>query len=351
MSDDEYPTIILDNNEPQPVISRLANSNNYEPQPVISRSANSNRSQPVISHFANNYGESANMLRYQTLRELGRGKFGIVYLGYDLHSARYVTIKTIDIKGSEKLGVNIESINNEINALKELSKDGCNQYIQCYYDNFEYNLNGRSTIFIILEYVEGISLSTYIKENPGNLRPNILWPIILQLLQGLKFIHDKGYAHRDIKPDNVLITNDLRIKYIDFGLACSDTLCYNKCKNDRGTLLYMPPEFFNGTGLNSLQNSKAHDIWSLNMLLFELANGKYKLPFNIYASDGSTLSSDQVKINIANAPQFSSNYILDDGRTNYFLNRSIVSDWKNRYNIHQLIDIYLNNVLSIVYQY
>jgi len=88
--------------------------------------------------------------------------------------------------------------------------------------------------------------------------PNILWPLFLQLLLGLNFIHNKGYSHRDIKPNNILITKDYTIKYIDFGIACLAECrvseCTNICGGINGTLNYMPPEFL----LNLLMACKIH---------------------------------------------------------------------------------------------
>lgn len=290
---------------------------------------------------------------YQLSKELGRGTYGITYLGYDLINNRQVAIKTIDINKSKQLGADINAINEEINTLKNLSDNYCSQYVACYYDSFIDDINGSSVMFIVSEYIDGGSLTDFIKQYSGALQPLVLWPIMLQLFLGLKYIHDKGYAHRDIKPDNILITKDFTIKYIDFGLACLEKCklysCYSTCKGLGGTLLYMPPEFFTRTKVDSLEAAKAHDIWSLTMVLFELANGLNKYPFNIFDPSGqSLLSSEQIMNNIIHAPEFSSNYNGDDGRTNIFINSLVVGNWELRPTIDMVISRFINNVMAKV---
>src|SRR5580692_2119543 len=78
-----------------------------------------------------------NYLLYQ---ELGRGAFGVTYLGYDTAMGREVAIKTVDIAKSSELGINIDAINGEINTLKEISGSACSKYIACYYESFQDNL-------------------------------------------------------------------------------------------------------------------------------------------------------------------------------------------------------------------
>lgn len=291
---------------------------------------------------------------YRISQELGRGSFGVTYLGTRISDGLGVAIKTIDIDRSTAVGLNIDSIREEVETLKELSSPQCSRYIACYYDSFVDNFNDVPTMFIVSEYINGGSLTKYIAQYSGNLPPSYLWPLMNQLMLGVKYMHDQGFAHRDLKPDNVLITNNYELRIIDVGTACVARCrrdsCNNTCKGGWGTFLYEPPEFFNGTRFDSLESSKAHDIWSLAMIFFEMTNGSYQFPFDFLNSNRTAaLSNEEVIANILRAPYISSNYQLDDGRTNLYLNSLVIPDWRQRPTIDIVILAFMIDVLSIVW--
>ncbi len=207
-----------------------------------------------------------------------------------------------------------------------------------------FNLTG--TIFIVSEFVQGSTLTEFINIYGVNSRPNIMWPIILQLLLGSNFIHDKGYAHRDVKPDNILITKDYTIKYIDFGLAClrrcGPNACRDNCRGQSGTILYSPPEYFNQRPLNSLKASKAHDIWSFAVVIFQLCNGILSFPFQ------TNNNINIIERNIAIAPQYTSNY-TNDGRTNVYIMSLLINDWRLRPTIKLAMKSFIMDVLSKIW--
>lgn len=278
---------------------------------------------------------------YRLDRELGTGAYSTVYLGYDIYD-NPVSIKTIDLEATKITDANYDVLD-EIESLKDLSKNGCYEYVVCYYDGFIDTLNGVPTAFIVSEYVDGGSLLDLINSNLDGIRPSYLWPIMSQLLYGLKYIHDRDYAHRDIKPDNILITTDFIIKYIDFGLSC-----IHQCDGTPGTLFYSPPEFYTQNNITGLAEGQAHDMWSLAIVFFTLCNATY--PFDIYGSDQqSYLSDDDMIRQISVAPAYSSGYAMDDGRTNRYVDNLLINDWRSRPTIYMAIDTFTNDITSRVF--
>lgn len=290
---------------------------------------------------------------YEFQQELGRGAFGRTYLAYDTGLKRYVAIKAIVKEG---IGVNIEEVNLEIEILQELSRDNP-KYMVHYYDNFDEELDFEPTKFIVTEYIEGVSLSSFIKSNPGTLPKSYLWPIMTQLLLGLKAIHDKGYAHRDIKPDNILIKANYEIKYIDFGVACYERhrnflAGINTCKGKYGTGAYMPPEYYTETNKPGLVYAKAHDIWSLAVVFYLLAQGPNEFPYITKNPNGTDVSEKTFEQNVVLAPQTVFHYQFDVGnRTKNFVENLLITDPLLRPNIDTVLNRFTSNILLQVWDY
>lgn len=299
---------------------------------------------------------------YKLYEELGRGAFGVTFLSFDRLNNRTVAVKTIDLRAAEAKGVKLADLENEVRILKDVSTPG-SPYVAQYYNAFRADYNGVPTAFIVSEYVEGSTLTAYINSEQGRLPPSTLWPLYVQLLEGLRYIHKSGIAHRDIKPDNILITKDSTIKYIDFGLGCLEScqrremrqpgsityekICQNNCMGTPGTILYMPPEFFNNTRVNGLDSAKAHDVWSLVLVMYELANGLLRFPFTVLnPTNTALLPQEEVVKHIAAAPEYGSSYAYDDGRTNVFIDSLVVPDWKRRLTAAEIQQRMLLEVLA-----
>lgn len=102
--------------------------------------------------------------------------------------------------------------------------------------------------------------------------------IFLQLAQGLNSLHSSGLVHVDIKPDNIMVTADSRIEFIDFGFL--RTTCKKPQENFQGTYAFFPPEYFAGVmryrdllNQNPEKVMQAHDVWSTILTIYELALG------------------------------------------------------------------------------
>jgi serine/threonine protein kinase len=125
------------------------------------------------------------------------------------------------------------------------------------------------TIFIVMEYLEGASLEYILDKTP---KMPLTWvlDILLQVCAGLSYAHDQGIVHQDIKPANIFVQADGKVKILDFGLACCPgTIDF--CLP--GTVLYMSPE-----QIEAEMVDVRTDIYSLGIMAYELVTGQRPYP-------------------------------------------------------------------------
>ncbi len=193
--------------------------------------------------------------RFRIIKELGRGGMGVVFQGYDEILERYVAIKRIPIKGVNPS--RIESIKEEAKLIAKLNHPA----IVNVFDVFE----DEDFLYIIMEYVEGLSLEKIISRGVKLPFERII-DMIMNVAYALEYAHDRGIVHRDIKPANILITRTGAIKLVDFGIA---GLIEVKEENMKGTPAYMSPEQIQGEHVDNRT-----DIFSLGVVFYQLLSGK-----------------------------------------------------------------------------
>nr|XP_043614505.1 mitogen-activated protein kinase kinase kinase 20-like [Erigeron canadensis] len=200
-------------------------------------------------------------------KRIGHGSFATVSLAkptcQNSEVPSLIAVKSCGVSHSE-------SLVNERLILEQL-KD-CPEIIQCYGDSITIE-NGQKLYNVSLEYASGGALSEQVKK----LSENNVRRYANSILKGLKYIHQNGFVHCDIKLQNVLLVGTGDVKIADFGLAKKTTLGVtselkdnnnNKKYEIRGTPIYMAPE----TVINGEQEAAA-DIWAVGCLITELITG------------------------------------------------------------------------------
>ncbi len=197
---------------------------------------------------------------FNFLSIIGEGGMAVVYKSYDYKLERYVAIKVIHPR-----------ISHSLISLQRFKKEARNQ-AKLLHPNIIAVLDLikiSSSVGIVMEYVEGESLSQQLKRYSRLDFPRTK-DILRQMLMGLNFAHSNGFVHRDIKPSNIIIRKDGLVKIADFGIAksFSDLRQISTASNIIGTAYYMSPEQINGKHL-----SHHSDIYSVGCTAYEMVTG------------------------------------------------------------------------------
>lgn len=211
--------------------------------------------------------------RYQLLQTLGSGGMAVVYRAKDLTLERFVAVKILrpDFSKDEAFR---KRFHQEAKAAANLSHPN----IVTVHD---FGLDGER-LFIIMEYVPGSNLKTMIREQQVIPIEKAL-DLMIQACQGIGYAHRAGLVHCDIKPHNMLVAPDGRLKVTDFGIARALTTILPDEQNSYvwGSPQYLAPEQAAG-----LSPAPASDVYSLGVVLYEMVTGK--LPF--YSKDALELT-------------------------------------------------------------
>lgn len=211
--------------------------------------------------------------RYQLLQTLGSGGMAVVYRAKDLTLERYVAVKILRPDFSKDEGFR-KRFHQEAKAAANLSHPN----IVTVHD---FGLDG-DRLFIIMEYVPGTNLKTMIRDQE-KIQVDKSLDLIIQASLGIGYAHRAGLIHCDIKPHNMLVTPDGRLKVTDFGIARALTTILPDEKN---TYVWGSPQYLSPEQATGLSQSPASDVYSLGVVLYEMLTGK--LPF--FSKDASELT-------------------------------------------------------------
>ncbi|HXM78849.1 MAG TPA: protein kinase, partial [Thermoanaerobaculia bacterium] len=205
--------------------------------------------------------------RFEISGLLGEGAMGVVYLGHDPQIERPVAIKTLRPPGIGTAASDVES-----RFLKEAKLAGRLQHpnVVTIYEAGE----DAGLLYIAMEYVDGESLTRYLASRQTlTLRERV--EVVREVALALQHAHERGVLHRDVKPGNILLTRDRRVKVADFGIGklLSGTQDLTRTGQMVGSPAYMSPEQIRGEKLDGRS-----DFFSLGVVFYELLTGTRPFP-------------------------------------------------------------------------
>jgi len=208
--------------------------------------------------------------RYQLQERLGAGGMAMVYRAHDLTLERTVAIKILRKDFSNDPSFR-QRFHQEAKAAANLSHPN----IVTVHDFGLY----ADQLFIIMEFVPGNDLKTLLKGR-NHFDPGEALELITQACAGIGYAHRAGLVHCDIKPQNMLVMPDNRLKVVDFGIA---RLMATISPDEQSDVVWGSPQYFSPEQAAGMAPSPASDVYSLGVVLYEMLTGR--LPFIASAAD------------------------------------------------------------------
>jgi eukaryotic-like serine/threonine-protein kinase len=197
--------------------------------------------------------------RYRVLKRLGSGGMADVYCAEDSQLQRRVALKVLHRRFAEDRQF-VERFRREASSAAGLQHPN----VVAIFDRGEWD----GTYYIAMEYVEGRTLKEIVREK-GAAPPEAAIDITLQILRAARYAHKRGIVHRDIKPHNVLIDPDGRVRVTDFGIARAGTSDMTETGSIMGTAHYISPEQAQGRPVDARS-----DLYSIGVAAYELLTGR-----------------------------------------------------------------------------
>jgi len=202
--------------------------------------------------------------QYEILDRISEGGMATVYTARRIADGAIVALKVLREQYATDIEF-VERFQREAKAISEL----VHPHMVRVYDS------GRdgTVHYIAMEYVEGANLKEYIRRE-GRLSPDRAVQIAAQVCEALDFAHSHGIVHRDIKPQNILLTADGQVKVTDFGIARAlSSATITQTGTVLGSVQYLSPEQARGTTVG-----RSADLYALGVVLYEMVTGQ--LPFD-----------------------------------------------------------------------
>jgi len=209
----------------------------------------------------------AGLKRFKKMDKLGEGTYGVVYRAMDLQEKKEVAIKKIKLDRNEE-GIPATTLR-EVSLLQHLKHPNIVEMSGVLYDSGE--------LYLVFEFLK-CDLKGYLDGLPSArfLPTKTLKRFTYFLTEGIRYCHTRRVLHRDLKPQNILISDALELKIADFGLGREHGLPIGELTHEVVTLWYRPPEIL----LGKKRYSGSADVWGIGCIVAEMAT---KLP--LFAGD------------------------------------------------------------------
>lgn len=226
---------------------------------------------PAASFSSSPVGPGSQIGRFRIKQELSRGPMGVVYLARDTKLDRPVAIKSLPAEVMGKPVVR-SRFQREARVLASLNHPN----IATIYEEIE---EVEGVDYLVLEYVPGDTLAERIERGGVNLEEAL--SIALQIAEAVSAAHEKGVVHRDLKPGNVKITPEGKVKVLDFGIA---KLVGPEVSDQKVTAVTQPGQVIGTPGYMSPEQARGNptdkrsDVWSFGCVLYEMLTSKCPFP-------------------------------------------------------------------------
>ncbi len=217
--------------------------------------------------------------RYQLLEPIGKGGMAIVYRAQDLMLERLVAVKVLREDYSRDPAFQ-ERLRREAKAAANLSHPNIVTMHDFGLDNGQ--------LFLVMEFVPGKDLKTLIKQRV-RFSPEDALPLLIQACAGIGYAHRAGLVHCDVKPQNMLVTPDMRLKVADFGIARALSTIIPE---EQMEVVWGSPQYFAPEQATGGAPSPASDVYSLGIIMYEMLTGS--LPFQ--STTDSDLARQHVEV-------------------------------------------------------